>query len=399
MEGFQFYFLVLFLASCVVGVAPNADVAASEHEKHNASKSDSNCGCDSTSRQTSAPTSDNHNINSKCERGCDTVSSTKITPQEAVDNAHRSTDNNSPYPRTNQMVFIKGGTFIMGSDNQIIVADGEGPARKVTLDSFFLDVHETSNAEFELFVNATGYITEAEKFGNSFVVETFLSKDVKDKITQAVAAAPWWLPVEKADWRHPFGPDSNISESMTHPVLHTSWNDAVNYCKWAGKRLPTEAEWEYACRAGKKDKLFPWGDKLMPDKKYRLNIWQGLFPKNNSAKDGYVKTCPVTAFPAQNHYGLKNIVGNAWEWVADWWHVRHSDQDVTNPTGPVSGVDRVKKGGSYMCIKSHCYRYRCGARSQNTPDSSSSNLGFRCAATTLPNYLMAEPPGGAKDEL
>ena len=169
MEGFHSYFLVLFLASCVVGVAPNAEVAASEHEEDSknkdsidASKSDSNCGCDSTSRQTSAPTSDNHNINSKCERGCDTVSSTKNTPQDAVDNAHRFTDKNSPYPRTNQMVFIKGGTFIMGSDNQIIVADGEGPARKVTLDSFFLDVHETSNAEFEHFVNATGYITEVD---------------------------------------------------------------------------------------------------------------------------------------------------------------------------------------------------------------------------------------------
>ncbi|XP_062825803.1 formylglycine-generating enzyme isoform X4 [Anolis carolinensis] len=227
---------------------------------------------------------------------------------------------------------------------------------------------------------------QAERFGDSFVFEGMLSEQVKSEIHQAVAAAPWWLPVKGADWKHPDGPDSNIVDRMDHPVLHVSWNDAVAFCTWAGKRLPTEAEWEYSCRGGLENRLFPWGNKLHPNGQHYANIWQGDFPTSNTREDGYKGTAPVTAFPP-NSYGLYNIVGNAWEWTSDWWSISHSADTAQNPKGPLTGTDRVKKGGSYMCHKSYCYRYRCAARSQNTPDSSASNLGFRCAADTLPDYL------------
>ncbi|XP_064289211.1 formylglycine-generating enzyme [Passer domesticus] len=277
------------------------------------------------------------------------------------------------------MVLIPGGVFTMGTQEPQIQQDGEGPARRVHLGSFYMDQYEVSNLDFESFVNSTGYVTEAEKFGDSFVFEGLLSEAVKADIHQAVAAAPWWLPVKGASWRHPEGPDSNISSRMDHPVLHVSWNDAVAFCTWAGKRLPTEAEWEYSCRGGLENRLFPWGNKLQPKGQHYANIWQGEFPTNNTAEDGYKGTAPVSAFPP-NAYGLYNMVGNAWEWTSDWWAVLHSPQELHNPQGPSSGTDRVKKGGSYMCHKSYCYRYRCAARSQNTPDSSASNLGFRCAA-------------------
>ncbi|XP_044610186.1 formylglycine-generating enzyme isoform X5 [Equus asinus] len=225
--------------------------------------------------------------------------------------------------------------------------------------------------------------TKAEKFGDSFVFEGMLSEQVKSDIQQAVAAAPWWLPVKGANWRHPEGPDSTVLHRPDHPVLHVSWNDAVAYCAWAGKRLPTEAEWEYSCRGGLQNRLFPWGNKLQPKGQHYANIWQGEFPVTNTGEDGFRGTAPVDAFPP-NGYGLYNIVGNAWEWTSDWWTVHHSVEETLNPKGPPSGKDRVKKGGSYMCHKSYCYRYRCAARSQNTPDSSASNLGFRCAADHLP---------------
>ncbi|XP_006897144.1 PREDICTED: sulfatase-modifying factor 1 [Elephantulus edwardii] len=281
------------------------------------------------------------------------------------------------------MVLIPAGTFTMGTDDPQIQQDGEAPARRVTVHAFYMDAHEVSNAEFEKFVNATGYLTEAEKFGDSFVFEGMLSEQVKTDIQQAVAAAPWWLPVKGANWRHPEGPDSTVLHRLDHPVLHVSWNDAVAYCTWAGKRLPTEAEWEYSCRGGLENRLFPWGNKLQPRGQHYANIWQGHFPVSNTGEDGFRGTAPVDAFPP-NGYGLYNMVGNVWEWTSDWWTVQHSAEEMLNPKGPPSGRDRVKKGGSYMCHKSYCYRYRCAARSQNTPDSSASNLGFRCAADHLP---------------
>ena len=277
----------------------------------------------------------------------------------------------------NELVFIQGGVFKMGLDKAIISSDGETPSRLVHITSFYMDKYEVSNSEFAEFVKDTNYVTETETFGNSFVVEYFLSNETQAEITQAVANAPWWLPVEGASWKNPEGKRSDIKDRMSHPVVHVSWNDANTFCKWAGKRLPTEAEWEYAAKSGLKDRLFPWGNNPLPHGEHWMNIWQGVFPHNNTMEDGYAGTAPVDSYPP-NKFGLYNMVGNVWEWVSDWWTVNHSDKEQTNPIGPPKGTDKVKKGGSFLCHKDYCYRYRCAARSQNTPDSSASNLGFRC---------------------
>ena len=356
------------------------------------------CGC-----KTNRDTNQNVNIDEKDMK----ISSQMQTTPESIA---------SEYKRMNDMVLINGGTFKMGSDKPIFPADGEGPGRKTAISSFYMDIHEVSNSEFARFVAATGYKTEAESFGDSFACDYFLSNDTISTVQQAVKAAPWWVPVKGADWRHPEGPDSSIvgeskisidgkneyldkkSDRMTHPVLHVSWNDAVAFCKWAGKRLPTEAEWEYSCKAGKEDRLFPWGNKWMPNDKYFANTWtpgEGGFPTENDGDDGYKMTCPVDEFPT-NAYGLHNMIGNAWEWVSDNWGIRHDASVLQkDPTGPEVGQSKVKKGGSFMCTLGYCYRYRCVARSENTADSSALNLGFRCAADKdkLPQYLKS------KDEL
>ncbi|XP_053977624.1 formylglycine-generating enzyme [Hylaeus volcanicus] len=281
--------------------------------------------------------------------------------------------------RLKNMALIEGGSFAIGTNDPVFVADGEAPKRQIQLDSFYIDELEVSNDEFSKFVDATGHRTEAETFGDSFVFGGLLKEEVRANIPNVVARAPWWLPVNNVTWKHPEGPGSDLTHRMDHPVVHVSWNDAVAYCKWLGKRLPTEAEWEVACRGGLSDRLYPWGNKFVPNGQYRANTWQGDFPNNNTEEDGYVSTSPVTEFPP-NKYGLRNMIGNVWEWTSDWWTTDNMKRGgPTNPTGPTRGTDKVKKGGSYLCHESYCFRYRCAARSQNTPDTTAGNLGFRCA--------------------
>lgn len=269
-----------------------------------------------------------------------------------------------------KMSLIKAGKYLIKTNDQIFEADLEGPEKEVEVENFYLDKYEVSNQDFAKFTEKTGYITEAENFGDSFVFKIFLSPETQEELKDfRVAQAPWWFKVRGVNWKHPEGPDSSIVDRMNHPVVHVSWNDANAYCKWKNKRLPTEAEWEVACRGGKKRKLFPWGNKLMPNEVHWMNIWQGEFPDTNTVEDGFKSTCPVDKF-RQNDFDLYNIIGNVWEWTSDLWN--QSDENKENP-------DRVKKGGSYLCHKSYCYRYRCAARSQNTQDSSAGNLGFRCA--------------------
>uniref|UniRef100_A0A8D9FHC3 Sulfatase-modifying factor 1 n=1 Tax=Cacopsylla melanoneura TaxID=428564 RepID=A0A8D9FHC3_9HEMI len=322
-------------------------------------------------------------VEEKTEDGNNTVEEEDDVMIESEDNERANANDNSKkdnVPPHEDMVFLAGDTFRMGTNNPILIKDGEFPSRNVTLDSFFLDRYEVSNAKFKQFVDATGYVTEAEKFGDTFVFEPLLSEAERAKINQAVAQAPWWLPVKGGSWKHPEGVDSNIDAKMNHPVVHVSWNDAQAYCAWIGGRLPTEAEWEYGCRGGLENRLFPWGNKLKPQGIHRTNVWQGEFPANNTGEDGYLGTGPVDAYEP-NGSGLFNMVGNVWEWTADWWHVHHHPAPSSNPKGPSSGADKVKKGGSYLCNEQYCYRHRCAARSQNTPDSSAGNLGFRCAAS------------------
>ena len=276
------------------------------------------------------------------------------------------------------MVLIAGGSFLLGSDDRwAYPADGETPVREVSLDSFRIDPAAVSNEEFTAFAEATGYATEAERFGWSFVFGGLLPDDFPP--TQAVAAAPWWRKVDGADWRHPEGPHSSVEDRGDHPVVHVTWNDAHAYCSWAGRRLPTEAEWEFAARGGLEGRVFPWGDEREPAGEHRMNVWQGRFPTENTSADGYYGTCPVGAFPP-NGFGLHNMTGNVWEWVADWFEVGFRERERSHdPRGPEAGSFKLQKGGSYLCHDSYCRRYRVAARQGNSPDSSAGNVGFRCA--------------------
>ena len=280
-----------------------------------------------------------------------------------------------------RMIQLPGGTFLMGTNtNEGFPQDGEGPVREVTLRPFSIDRSTVTNQVFRKFVQATGYRTEAERFGWSFVFWLHIPKARFDELVEdTVLAAPWWCKVPGARWDAPEGPGSNLARRDDHPVVHVSWNDAIAFTEWSGQRLPTEAEWEYAARGGLVQKIYPWGDKLRPEGKHLCNIWQGEFPNHDTGEDGYAGACPVEAFPP-NGYGLYSMTGNTWEWCADWFSPDfHITASRDNPTGPPSGAARVTRGGSFLCHKSYCNRYRVAARSSNTPDSSSSNTSFRCA--------------------
>ncbi|MBB4931941.1 formylglycine-generating enzyme required for sulfatase activity [Lipingzhangella halophila] len=272
---------------------------------------------------------------------------------------------------------LEGGVFLMGCAQGPYPEDGEGPVREVSLSGFEIAATAVTNAEFAVFVESTGYATDAERYGWTFVFEGFLPR--RSPPGRSVAGAPWWRQVHGADWRHPEGPGSGLRGRYDHPVVHVSHDDALAYCRWAGVRLPTEAEWEYAARGGLAGKAYPWGDEREPGGEHRMNVWQGSFPDRNTAADGYLGTCPVDAFPP-NGYGLHNMTGNVWEWCADWFNPRyHRNGPWTDPTGPRFGQARVLRGGSHLCHESYCLRYRTSARMGNSPDSSSGNTGFRVA--------------------
>jgi formylglycine-generating enzyme required for sulfatase activity len=259
------------------------------------------------------------------------------------------------------MVLVPAGTFVMGTDRGMPF---EGPAHRVRVSAFFMDRREVTNAEFERFVKTTGYVTESEKQGFSGVF------DPRQRA---------WAPVNGASFRHPEGPGSSLRGRGDHPVVHVSWDDAAAYAKWAGKRLPTEAEWERAARGGKEGATYAWGEVLTPKGKHLANIWQGVFPERDLGTDGFTAVARGGRFPP-NGYGLHDIAGNVWEWTADWFapDAYERPPDPADPAGPASGEEKVIRGGSWVCSDNYCTGYRVAARQKSPRDSGLNNLGFRC---------------------
>jgi len=308
-----------------------------------------------------------------------------------------------PEPAPPGMVWIPGGTFLMGDNNS--PHEDEKPAHRVQLDGFWMDATEVTNAQFKEFADATGYVTVAERKPRIEDLPESLRDgvDPRDLVEGSLCfryspdGKPlvkdhplWtyqlWSYVRGANWRHPDGPESSIEDRMDHPVVHICWDDAQAYAKWAGKRLPTEAEWEYAARGGHRGRTYPWGNEMTPDGKWMHNTWQGEFPYENKNLDGFPGTAPVASFPP-NDFGLYDMSGNVWEWCADWYtpdYYAHSP--VYNPQGPEESFDpnepglpkRVQRGGSFLCNTNYCTGYRCSARMKGTPDSGLYHTGFRC---------------------
>lgn len=299
-----------------------------------------------------------------------------------------------PKPTPDGMVWIPGGKYRRGSDFPAFV--DALPIRSVEVDGFWLDETPVTNAQFAAFVEATGYVTVAERKPSS---EQFPDVPPEKLVAGSICFNPptesvplenhllWWNYVAGACWKHPEGPESDVKDRLDHPVVHICWDDAMAYAKWAGKRLPTEAEFEFAAR-GKRDQApFVWGDELRPDGKWMANTWQGEFPVKNTAEDGWERTSPVKTFPA-NDFGLYDMAGNVWQWCADWYRPDAYEVGARrNPKGPDNSFDpleegvpkRVQRGGSFMCCDEYCVRYRCGGRGKGDPQSAASHIGFRCA--------------------
>jgi formylglycine-generating enzyme required for sulfatase activity len=353
----------------------------------------------------------------------------KIAPSPGATSAQVLQDTKKCHGTAPQgMVLILGGEFTMGSDD-VNSFPNERPAHRVRFEGFWIDVHDVTNAEFAKFVKDTGYLTTAEKKPDWEELKKELPPDtpkpddsvlVAGSLVFTLTARPvplndlsaWWRWVPGACWRHPEGPDSTIAGRENHPVVQVSWDDAVAYAKWAGKRLPTETEWEFAARGGLEDKRYAWGDEFRPDGKYRANTWQGLFPVTNTADDGFAGTSPVGSFPP-NGYGLYDMAGNVWQWCSDWYRVDAFTQFATQLAeknvcsdngGPSESWDpadpsmpkRVVKGGSFLCSPSYCEGYRPSARRGAPPDTGTSHTGFRCviSATDWKPADLARNQGG-----
>ncbi len=314
------------------------------------------------------------------------------------------------------MVWIGGGEFVMGSDHTS-ASQAEKPAHRVKIAAFWMDEHEVTNAQFRKFVEATGYKTVAERPIDWEEMKKQLPPNTpkpEDEVLQPgslVFTPPpnpvnlqdysqWWSWVHGADWKHPKGPGSSIEDKDNYPVVHIAYEDAAAYAKWAGKRLPTEAEWEFASRGGGKNQPFAWGDELTPQNKYLANFFQGDFPYNNTVDDGFNAAAPVKTFPP-NDYGLYDMIGNVWEWSSDFYHINAhamaAQNDITIcPTGPTSSYDpnepfaekRVIKGGSFLCSEQYCSNYRPSARMATSTDSGQEHLGFRCVRDVETNQKM-----------
>lgn len=268
----------------------------------------------------------------------------------------------------NDMIYIPSQTFLMGTnDKKGFSEDYEGPVRTVHVPAYYIDAVTVTNASFATFIEDTGYQTDAEKFGWSFVFYMFVTETCRER-AQQVQGAPWWLAIPQANWKQPEGEGSSIDHRLDHPVTHVSWQDANAYCQWAKKRLPTEPEWELAARGGLTQKKFPWGNQLKLNGEHQCNIWQGSFPTHNTGSDGYIGTAPVQSY-SPNGLGLYNVSGNVWEWCANAFEKEPTDNTL-----------KAMRGGSYLCHRSYCNRYRVAARSANTADSSTGNIGFRCVA-------------------
>ncbi len=309
-----------------------------------------------------------------------------------------------PGPAPEGMVWIPGGTVVEGDDQG---PPDERPAHSVTIDGFWMDRTEVTNAAFKKFADATGYLTVAERTpkredfkglvadvdkipAENLVAGSICFNPHFDRKTLTKDQPLWplqvWKYVKGANWQHPDGPESTITERMNHPVVHVAWVDAVAYCQWAHKRLPTEAEWEYAARGGLKDAIYPCGNELKSNGKWTMNIWQGEFPDTHNVQDGFRTTAPVASFPP-NGYGLFDMAGNVWEWCSDFYRPDYYQfAPLANPPGPSDSYDplepnspkRVQRGGSFMCSDNYCRGYRVSARMKQDPDSATFHAGFRC---------------------
>jgi formylglycine-generating enzyme required for sulfatase activity len=297
------------------------------------------------------------------------------------------------------MVFIPGGELSMGTEDPALGKDAQ-PVHRVYVDAFWMDETEVTNEQFDAFVKATGYVTIAERAPRA---EDFPGALPENLVAGSVVFAPprgpvplndhlqWWGYVKGASWRHPEGPKSSLRGRVRYPVVHVAWPDAAAYAAWAGKRLPTEAEWEFAARGGLDRKPYTWGDELRPNGRFMANTFQGHFPDHNSKEDGYLEAAPVCSFP-RNGFGLCDMAGNVWEWVSDWYRpdtyaaLVAAGGVARNPQGPPDSFDpsepgvskRVQKGGSFLCTDQYCSRYMPGGRGKGEPDTGTNHLGFRC---------------------
>ncbi len=302
------------------------------------------------------------------------------------------------------MVLVPGGSFMMGADNNQADKD-EYPKHAVTVSAFWIDKTEVTNSEFKKFVDATGYITTAEKKPDWEEMKKTLPPGTPKPPEEAMVAAAlvfhqtdgpvdltnyaaWWSWVPGADWKHPGGPETNIMGKENYPVVQVSWYDAMAYCKWAGKQLPTEAQWEFAARGGLVNNIYSWGNEHVNAGKPKANTWEGKFPYYNETKDGFVKLAPVRSF-APNGYGLFDMAGNAWEWCSDWYHYDYYktfSKNEKDPKGPAKSFDpadplmpkRSLRGGSFLCNDSYCSGYRVSRRMKSSPDTGLEHTGFRC---------------------